>query len=641
MAEGYSIGVDFGTTNSSIAIQGPGEDMPELIRPVPKGSPYANVIPSRIFLSDSGQTLVGREAGPPENRQISSGTYIANFKGALAVKTLQREVWEVVEQHTGEYDPVEQCGRIATTYQRRLEGSPYSTDQLIEASSQLIRSLFADKRLTQIMPDVEKITFGIPASFGDIMKKRLLRAAVHAKIVSSWKEAMKRIQFLCEPVAVSIASYEDFGDISKKVFVFDFGGGTLDLSLVEFSPDDTGRLVPNQLIDSKTINIGGVDFDKRIFESLIKPKLIKNRTDHQMADEGLKYWDMELTQLIKHDLSNRQQTTRIFDTSIKISLSKDKLEEAVMPFCNNIMNQSIAFITNLKYGLNDIDVVVMAGGMSCMPCIQNEMGKTFPELVTGGNFHSPDPKDAEQGGTVERALTATALGLARYGSVQFAHEKTSSDIKLYDKDLGRAKTVISKNTPYKKNLVEGNITISTDSKFKGFSLHIIENQMKDDVLLEYVDISLLESFKPGDEVDVKIKLLKESKYPTVYIKRLRSREPYTKLKPMENLSEDEIREFVESEKSIISCGGHESWRIEWSLIQEGDHIEHKQNNFVRGPGAEKGKVISIRNINTAQFVQYIDGADSIEYAITLKRGKATWFVNCPSHLFAITQGMVQ
>jgi molecular chaperone DnaK len=244
-----------------------------------------------------------------------------------------------------------------------------------ECSAEILRQLVSQALLETNVSEVEGTAITIPAAFNQMQSEATLRAAGLA--------GLDRVVLLQEPIAAAMAqSNHDSG----QFLVYDLGGGTFDLALVQSL---SGSI---NIIGHEGINmLGGQDFDRIMINSVIRPWLIDNFAlpiDFQrypqysrlignalIAAEGAK---IELSTTEKSTIFQSDEDIRMKDENgsdiyIDIEITRSRLEELIEPSLLQTIEVTRSIIKANGYSNNDIDRIVFVGGPSKMPWIRERV----------------------------------------------------------------------------------------------------------------------------------------------------------------------------------------------------------------------------------------------------------------------------
>ena len=349
-----SIGIDLGTTNSVVAVIEGGE--PTVI-PNAEGE---RLTPSVVAISPSGERLVGRLARRqavtnPENTVFSIKRFIGR---KFSDPDVQRDIKLV---------PYKVSAAPNGDVQVTLGGKAYSPQEI---SAMILQKLKADAE-AYLGDKVDRAVITVPAYFNDSQRQATKDAGRIAGL------EVERI--VNEPTASALAyGLDKQGD--EEVAVYDLGGGTYDISVLDLSEG-----VFQVKATNGDTHLGGDDFDQKIIDFLAdefkKQEAIDLRKD-RMALQRLK----EAAEKAKIELSTLQQTevNLPFITAdasgpkhMNISLTRSKLEQLTNDLVERTLAPMQSALTDAKYQKGDVDEVLLVGGMTRMPAVQRKVQQFF------------------------------------------------------------------------------------------------------------------------------------------------------------------------------------------------------------------------------------------------------------------------
>lgn len=353
------LGIDLGTTNSAMAIVEGGE--PKII----ENQEGARTTPSIAAVSKSGERLVGLLA----KRQA-----VTNPKNTIfSVKRLiGRKFSDPEVQHDKTWLPYEIRASENGGVEIKMADRWYTPEEI---SAMTLAKLKADAE-AKLGEKIEEAVITVPAYFDDSQRQATKNAGEIAGFT------VRRI--LNEPTAAALA----YGLNKKKneqIVVYDFGGGTFDISVLEVG-DDTVEVKAT----GGDTHLGGDDFDKRVIEYLVAE--YKKQEGIDIAKDPLALQRLkEAAERAKHELSTAYETeiNLPFISSdangpkhFLMKLTRAKLEELV----KDLIERSIKLVEETVtaappkgagFKLSDIDEVVLVGGQTRMPAIQEAVKKLF------------------------------------------------------------------------------------------------------------------------------------------------------------------------------------------------------------------------------------------------------------------------
>jgi molecular chaperone DnaK len=349
-----AIGIDLGTTNSVVAVIEGGE--PTVI-PNAEGE---RLTPSVVAISPSGERLVGRLARRqavtnPENTIFS----IKRFMGRkFSDPEVQRDIKLV---------PYKVGGAANGDVQVTLGGKTYSPP---EVSAMILQKLKADAE-AYLGEKVDRAVITVPAYFNDSQRQATKDAGRIAGL------EVERI--INEPTASSLAYGLD-KQADEQIAVYDLGGGTYDISIL-----DLAEGVFQVKATNGDTHLGGDDFDQRVIDFLAdefkRQEGIDLRKD-RMALQRLK----EAGERAKIELSTLQQTevNLPFITAdasgpkhMNVTLTRAKLEQLTADLVERTIPPMDAALADAKYAKGEVDEVLLVGGQTRMPAVQRKVQQFF------------------------------------------------------------------------------------------------------------------------------------------------------------------------------------------------------------------------------------------------------------------------
>ena len=417
------IGIDLGTTNSAFAYMVGGK--PEVIA----NAEGDRTTPSVVAVTKKGDRLVGKVA--QHQRVTNPKNTIYGIKRLIGRKFEDKEVQRDVE--ISPYKIVKKGNAVAV----EMDGKEYTPEEI---SAMILSKIKADAEAFLGEPVTEAI-ITVPAYFDDSQRQATKDAGKIAGL------EVKRI--INEPTAAALAyGLEDKKD--QKIVVFDLGGGTFDVSVLQL-----GDGVFEVLSTNGDTHLGGEDFDNEIVDFLVnefkKESGIDIRKDpaamQRVKDEAEKA-KKELSSSTSVDinlpfLSADAEGPKHFE----YALTRAKLEELVSKYINRLAEPVEKALKDAKLTTKDINEIVLVGGMTRMPAVIEKVKSIFG-------------KDPMQGVNPDEVV---AVGAAIQGGVLQGDVKDVLLLDVTPLTLG-IETMGGVRTP----LIERNTTIPT-SKSEVFS----------------------------------------------------------------------------------------------------------------------------------------------------------------------------
>jgi molecular chaperone DnaK len=353
------IGIDLGTTNSCVAIMEGGH--PKVI----ENSEGARTTPSVVAYSDDGEVLVGA----PAKRQA-----VTNAKNTIfAVKRLigRRFEEKEVQKDIGlmPYKIVKADNGDAWVEVRGKKIAPQ------QVSAEILRKM---KRTAEdyLGEDVTEAVITVPAYFNDSQRQATKDAGRIAGL------EVKRI--INEPTAAALAFGLDKKEGDRKIAVYDLGGGTFDISIIEIANVE-GEHQFEVLSTNGDTFLGGEDFDQRIIEYVVaefKKEAGVDLKNDVLALQRLK----EAAEKAKIELSSSQQTDinlpyitadQTGPKHLSMKLTRAKFESLVDDLIQKTVEPCRIAIKDAGVSLADIGDVILVGGQTRMPKVQDTVKAFF------------------------------------------------------------------------------------------------------------------------------------------------------------------------------------------------------------------------------------------------------------------------
>jgi molecular chaperone DnaK len=350
---GKTIGIDLGTTNSCVAILEGGE--PTVLENAEGG----RTTPSVVAFTEGGERLVGTVAKRqavmnPENTIFS----IKRFMGRKEAEVKEEETIVPYKVEAGPNGDV----RVD------VRGKQYSPPEI---SAMILQKLKADAE-AKLGETVDGAVVTVPAYFNDDQRQATKDAGKVAGL------DVKRI--INEPTAAALAYGLDKEGTSQTILVFDLGGGTFDVSILEIDDTDPDEAAIFEVKSTAGDNhLGGDNWDKAIVEWMVAEFKRDQGVDLSQDKNSLQRL-YEQAEKAKIELSSAQETqiSIPFITAIdnqpkhlEMRLTRAKLNELTAELLNRVVSPVKQAISDA--GAPDIDHVVLVGGMTRMPAVQEKV----------------------------------------------------------------------------------------------------------------------------------------------------------------------------------------------------------------------------------------------------------------------------
>ncbi len=318
------IGIDLGTTNSCVAVMEGGEST------IITNSEGKRTTPSVVAFTKEGERLVGETA----KRQV-----VTNPENTV----------ESIKRHMG------------SEHKEKIQGKEYTPQDI---SAFILQKLKADAE-SYLGEKVEEAVITVPAYFSDSQRQATKDAGKIAGLT------VKRI--INEPTAASLAYGIDKEEEMQTIMVYDLGGGTFDVSILEI-----GDGVFEVKATSGNNHLGGDDFDKVLVDYIAKEFKNDNGVDLRTDKMALQRLD-EAAENAKKELSSTMSTninlpfitaTQEGPKHLDIDISRSKFNELTSHLVDKTIEPTKKALADAKLSASDIDKVILVGGSTRIPAVQ-------------------------------------------------------------------------------------------------------------------------------------------------------------------------------------------------------------------------------------------------------------------------------
>lgn len=426
---GKIIGIDLGTTNSCIAVMEGGEPV------VIANSEGARTTPSVVSFQANGERLVG---------QVAKRQAITNPDKTII--SIKRE--------------------MGTNHKTNIDGKDYSPQEI---SAMILQKIKADAE-AYLGETVSQAVITVPAYFNDAERQATKDAGKIA--------GLEVLRIINEPTAASLAYGLDKTDKSEKILVYDLGGGTFDVSILEL-----GDGVFEVLSTNGDTKLGGDDFDNKVMDYIAETFKAENGIDlrnDKMALQRLK----EAAEKAKIELSSSTQTNinLPFITAdatgpkhIDMNLTRAKFNELTHDLVQRSIEPMKKALSDAGLSMNQVDKVILVGGSTRIPAVQ-EAVKSFTgkdpskgvnpdECVAIGAAIQAGVLTGEVKDVLLLDVTPLTLGIETLGGVATALIERNTTIPARKSQV--FSTAADGQTSVEIHIVQGERQMAADNKTLG------------------------------------------------------------------------------------------------------------------------------------------------------------------------------
>lgn len=341
------IGIDLGTSNSAASVLEGGR--PVIVPSAEGTSLYGKAFPSVVAFSKEGQLLVGE----PARRQA-----VTNPSGTIMAAKR----------------------KMGTDHKYSVNGKSYTPQQI---SAFILQKIKADAEAFLGEP-VKKAVITVPAYFDDNQRQATKDAGQIA--------GLDVVRIINEPTAAALAYGLDRAGKDHKILVFDLGGGTLDVTIMEM-----GDGVFEVRSTSGNTQLGGTDMDKVIIDWIVEEfrrtegvDLTKDSVAMQRVRESAERAKIELSNVLETEINQPYITaTAQGPKHLVLKLNRAKLEQLVAPLVRQCEKPVMQALADAKMTAQDVAKVILVGGPTRMPVVQEFVEKIIGKKAERG----VDPMD--------------------------------------------------------------------------------------------------------------------------------------------------------------------------------------------------------------------------------------------------------
>lgn len=351
------LGIDLGTTNSCMAIIEGGQ--PKVL----ENKEGFRTTPSVIAVSKTGERLVGQLAKRQATTNPKNTLY--SIKRLIGRRFEDREV-QLTKQHVP-YEIVPDGERVKV----KMGDKNYTPPEI---SAMVLQKLKADAE-ERLGETITQAVITVPAYFNDSQRQATKDAGEIA--------GLEVLRIINEPTAAAFAYGFDKKQ-NQKIAVYDLGGGTFDVSVLEISHEGEQSTVEVRATNGDT-HLGGDDFDKKIIDWILAEfkkhegvDLSKDPLSLQRVKDAAEKAKIELSSTPEVEI-NEPFITSTADgpKHLNLKLTRAKLEDLVMDLVDKTMGPVRQALTDSSFKKEDIQEVVMVGGMTRMPLVLRKVEEFF------------------------------------------------------------------------------------------------------------------------------------------------------------------------------------------------------------------------------------------------------------------------
>jgi molecular chaperone DnaK len=434
------IGIDLGTSNSAASVIEAGK---AVIIPAAEGTSVGGkAFPSYVAFTKEGELLIGE----PARRQA-----VTNPEGTV----------------------FEAKRKMGTKHRYTINGKEYSPEQI---SAFILQKIKRDAE-SYLGDKVEKAVITVPAYFDDAQRQATKQAGEIA--------GLEVVRVINEPTAAAFAyGIDKTGTHDQKILVFDLGGGTLDVTIMDFSEVD-GQATFEVMSTSGDTALGGKDMDAALIDFIAQT--FKNESGIDVSQDKMAMNRVrEAAEKAKIELSTTLETELNLpfitaDASgpkhLQMKITRSKLEELVKPIVDRMRKPVEQALTDAKLAPKDIQKIILIGGPTRMPAVQKFVEDYIGKQVERG----VDPMEAVAKGAAVQAgvlggdvqgkeillldVTPLTLGLETLGGVRTPIIDRNTTVPTSKSQV--FSTAADNQTSVEIHVLQGEREFATDNKSLG------------------------------------------------------------------------------------------------------------------------------------------------------------------------------
>lgn len=452
------LGIDLGTTNSCLAVVEGGQ--PKVL----ENSEGARTTPSVVSVTKTGERLVG---------QLAKRQSVVNPENTIfSVKRLIGRRWDDVEVQRDRkwlpYKTVQHTDGVRVV----MGGKEYTPEEI---SAMVLQKLKADAEARLGEPVTEAV-ITVPAYFDDSQRQATKVAGEIAGLT------VRRI--INEPTAAALA-YGFDRKKDEKIVVYDLGGGTFDISVLEVAYDaGTSQNTIEVRATNGDTHLGGDDFDQRIISWIVDEfkktegiDLGKDPLALQRIKDAAEKAKVELSSALETEVNQPFITSDATGPKhLQLKLSRAKLEQLVGDLIEKTLEPCRRALTDAKLNASDIQEIILVGGMTRMPLVQQTVEKFFGKkpnasvnpdevVAVGAAIQAGNLQGDIKGELLLLDVTPLSLGIETFGGVMTKVIERNTTIPTSRSQI--FSTAADSQTTVEIHVLQGEREMSTDNRSLG------------------------------------------------------------------------------------------------------------------------------------------------------------------------------
>ena len=631
-----ALGIDLGTTNSSVAATDDAGTVYSLS--VRSGrEPFDAVIGSVVFDPLGAAPTIGRASLLAAERSRSDAPLLHSFKPRLEKQRLRRTITRIETVMDRGYDFVNQGNRTREVLRRRDLYDRFSREEVVAAAGHLLHRLLTaeevDRDPTAIAPRAategrgvltrflrrtrqaptttadgdtwsysadtdDTLYVGVPATFATTGRRRILAALAESGCFGAkpdcYRSVLSRCRLVFEPLAIAstLAIYEP-----ETILIVDYGGGTLDLALLDVDVDDRGVAFHERSLYGMGSAGDGLD-DAFILGALSEDPALKRGYQayvHQAGEMFARQWFVDA----KIRLSSSSDA-RLPIPGAEREITRAEFERHISRHLNAARESMLECLARGGSSPAEVDRIVLTGGSSLIPRFQDVVRSAFPHL-DDDHFsaeHAGDPASER------RALTGVSRGLARFGFLECFEATVPCTYSIQFAGHPEPIPCLERGAP--------DVTDTAQASPVRISLHgtrPTSAALFGDLIHRSFAGAISEVSPSAGGVDVRVASSRQRFAPAFAVYEPGEPQPLAAF-DLENLPPDDIQTYVEDDRDSLPCGREPATFFLTRRLKVGDYIEWSQPE-----GQRSGQVHGIREVSTTASLDEMTDWDPRGYAI--------------------------